>query len=280
MTQSEKMPYLQILVCTFGEEGIRRLAASDYPAVEEVEYLVSWQLPDGDCDIPPPLAQRSDVRIVKTSSRGLSGNRNEALRLADAPVCMIADDDLHYDADALRKLIIYHRTHPEDTLVCFHCTIGGKKTMTFSEKEFRLNKKPRGYYFTSVEISFKRAAVVATGVQFEELMGAGAPVLQSGEEEVFMLSLLRKGLSGVCIPLVVCNHPRPTTGERIVSTPSFSMVCGALLRFKHRRTWPVHLPMTAFVTARHTHRGFFDTCRLMICGAKYSKRMKMFQQSQ
>ncbi len=279
MSTRENRPYMQILVSTFGEDGIRRLAASDYPAVEGVEYLVSWQLPEGDCAVPESLSRRGDFRIFKTRSRGLSVNRNESLRLAEAPVCVIADDDLHYDASALRHLMEYHRDHPEETLVCFHCTIGGERTLTYKDEGFSLHKKPRGYYFTSVEISFKREAVMASGVRFEPLMGAGAPVLQSGEEEIFMLSLLRRGLRGVCLPLVVCDHPRSTTGDRIVSTASFSMVRGALLRFTHRQIWPLLLPLKALLSSRHTHRGYLDTCRLMVQGARYSRRMNMFQQS-
>lgn len=268
---------MQVLVCTFGAEGIRRLASASYPKVEGVEYLVSWQLPDGDCEVPPELALRSDFKIIKNRSRGLSRNRNEALSAAEAPICLIADDDLNYDADALRSLMDYYRRNPDVELVCCHITIGGRTTATFSPEAFDLGKMPRGYYFTSCEISFRRQSVVDSGVRFEEMMGAGAPLLGCGEEEVFMRSLLRKGLQGVCLPVILCDHPQSTSGERLIGDPKFSMVQGALLRFRHRRSWIARIPWNALLNMRRTRRGYFESWRLLLQGARYSKRMKMFQ---
>lgn len=43
---------LQVLICTLGEAGIQRVAKGEHPHVPGVEYLVSWQLPDGDVAIP------------------------------------------------------------------------------------------------------------------------------------------------------------------------------------------------------------------------------------
>lgn len=272
----ENSPYMQVLVSTYGSEGIRRLAQSAYPAVEGVEYLVSWQLPDSACDVPLELAERTDMKIYKTSSRGLSRNRNEALDHATAPVCVIADDDLRYDAEALRGLMQYHRDYPETDIVCFHITVEGRPTLSWSPQGFDLRRMPRGYYFTSCEISFKREAVAASGVRFSELMGVGAPMLPMGEEELFMRSLLRKGLRGVCLPLTVCDHPGTTTGDRILRDPGYLMVRGALLRFRHPRIWRLTLPYDAIFSARYTGHGFFDSWRLLRRGALYSRQVSLF----
>lgn len=275
MSQAQK-PYMQVLVSTYGREGIMKLAQADYPAVEGVEYLVSWQLPDGDCGVPYELAGRKDFRIHKVSSRGLSSNRNETLRLATAPVCVIADDDLHYDADALRCLAAYHRNHPEAAIVCFHITVDGKTMPTYSPDTFDLRHLPRGYWFTSCEISFKREPVIESGVRFCELLGVGAPVIRSGEEELFMRSLLRKGLRGVCLPLVVCDHPGSTTGDRIVTDPSYIMFLGLMLRFRYPRLWSLLLLPKAFLANRYTGQGFFNSIRLLRRGALYAKQMNIF----
>ena len=33
-------PMLQVMICTYGQEGLKRVAASSHPKVEGVEYLV------------------------------------------------------------------------------------------------------------------------------------------------------------------------------------------------------------------------------------------------
>ena len=91
------MVKLQVLICTIGAEGIRRVVESSHPEVEGVEYLVSWQLPDGDMDVPEALVVRDDVKVCKVNSRGICRNRNNAVRCATAPLCLMSDDDVCYN---------------------------------------------------------------------------------------------------------------------------------------------------------------------------------------
>ena len=64
------MVKLQVLICTIGAEGIGRVVESSRPEVEGVEYIVSWQLPDGDMDVPEALAVRDDIKVCKVNNRG------------------------------------------------------------------------------------------------------------------------------------------------------------------------------------------------------------------
>lgn len=269
---------MQVLVCTFGATGIRRVADSGrFPEVAGVEYLVSWQLPDDDLPVPETIASRSDFRVCKTPTRGLSANRNHALDCATAPVCVIADDDVCYSADSLRSLMKAYHDNPDIEMLTCHITVDGRRTETFRSYQFDLSSPPPGYYFTSCEISFRRMPVVASGVRFNELMGIGAPVLRSGEEEVFMRSLLRKGLRGRCLPIVICDHPGETTGRRLTDEPWFAMVRGALLRFSHRNLWPPLLLLEACRFRNTYGRPLLDSLRLVWKGALYSKRHNMFK---
>ena len=72
-------PDLEVLICTIGAEGIRRVAASQRPEIPGVLYLVYWQLPDGDLPVPDELRNRHDTIVIKSASRGISVNRNRAL---------------------------------------------------------------------------------------------------------------------------------------------------------------------------------------------------------
>ena len=109
---------LQVLICTLGGEGIRRVAAACHPQVCQVEYLVSWQLPEGDLPVPEAL-QRPDFRIIKSDTRGLSRNRNAAIEAASAPLCLISDDDVIYNADNLQGIIRHFDENPEEDILTF-----------------------------------------------------------------------------------------------------------------------------------------------------------------
>lgn len=269
-----KEPYLQVLISTYGADGIQRLASSNYPSVEGVEYIVSWQQASGE--VPEEISSREDFKVYKTDSRGLSRNRNESLRKAGAPVVLIADDDLIYDSGALRKLMEYHQNNPEIGIVCAHITVGGKQLPTWSDEEFTLNPLPDGYYFVSCEMSVKREVLEKSGVVFNELMGVGAPVLGCGEEEIFGRSLLRKGVKGTCIPLLLANHPGLSSGERLSADPSYIMSRGALLRFVHPHDWILKIPLWTYYSCRGKSLSPFKAIKWLYKGAVYSKKMNLF----
>lgn len=269
---------IEVLICTYGADGMHRLAtAGVFPPAEGVDYVVSWQLPDGDADVPRSIASRPDFRVVKTCSYGLSVNRNHALDIATAPICLIADDDLVYDPAAFENLREAYRHNPAADMILSHITADGRKTANYFPSMFDLRKAPRGYYYVSVEISFRLEAVRRSGVRFNEMMGIGAPVLRGGEEEIFMRSLLRKGLRGICIPLVIGNHIGPSTGKRMCREPWFIMTQGAVARFRHPRTWMTAIPYRALVATRRYGRNIFANMRLLWQGAMYSRRTGMFK---
>ena len=61
---------LQVLICTIGAGGIARVEAAEHPQTEGVEYVVSWQQPDGPRQpVPVSLAVRKDFRVVVNDTR-------------------------------------------------------------------------------------------------------------------------------------------------------------------------------------------------------------------
>ena len=82
---------LQVLISTCSPEGISRVAAMALPAVEGVEYLVMWQRHEGG-EVPETLAERPDVRVMRSGRIGLSANRNDLLDVATADAVLSAVD--------------------------------------------------------------------------------------------------------------------------------------------------------------------------------------------
>lgn len=228
---------LQVLICTFGEAGIRRIAEASHPRIPGVEYIVSWQLGDSDGNIPEGL-QRDDFRILLSDTRGLSRNRNIALDAASAPICLIADDDLKYNPDVFRNIIEVFKADPQLDIAAFRYSGGDGKH--YPDHEFDLRRPPKGYYVSSIELAFRRESVMASGIRFDLRFGIGAQ-FPSGEENIWLHQLLQAGLKGKFFPITIANHEALTTGSRLGADPEFIRTKGAVMRILFPRSWPLRL---------------------------------------
>ena len=229
---------LQVLICTFGADGINRVAEREHPHAAGVEYIVSWQLPDGDSPLPQAL-ERPDFRIVKTISRGLSRNRNNALSAATAPLCLISDDDVSYTANELETIIRSFADHPEADIITFKYRSDSAHKF-YPDASFNLRHPIKGYFTSSIEIAFRRDKVNESGVRFNEDFGIGGRFM-AGEENLFLHYLLRKGLNGIYIPKIIAYHPDLSTGEAQADNPDYIRTKGAVFIHLHPNTWPLRM---------------------------------------
>lgn len=224
------MPTLEILICTFGSDGLSRAASMTLPRLEGVSYLLSIQNPGGEPLFMPDSLRRPDVRWVVTSTSGLSNNRNEAFRVSRGDILLIADDDLHYTSDGLQAVRQHFIDRPADDFATFMHTGGDNKW--FPSEPFSFDSKPpRGYYLTSFELAVRRASL-RPGMCFSPMFGIGAPYFQACEEDVFLMHMLRSGLHGSFNPVVVARHPAVSTGVRR-ATPGVLRAQGACMRLRH-----------------------------------------------
>lgn len=231
-------PTLEVLICTYGKDGIRRTAAMGLPHVEGVEYLVSWQDPDNSADIPEELI-RPDIRVCRSVSKGLSHNRNLALSAAHGEICLIADDDLIYTAGQLLNIIHAYHSHPEADIITFRFESETEKRV-YPSHSFNLDSPPKGYFITSFEIAFRLDKVLASGVMFDERFGIGAPFI-AGEEDIFVHELLRHGLKGIFLPQTIATHNHATTSTREAGNPDIVRTKGAVFTIIHPRSWPLRM---------------------------------------
>lgn len=255
---------LQVLICTMGEAGIRRVAESRHPQVAGVEYLVSWQLPDGDCPIPEALL-RPDFCIVKNPTRGLSHNRNLAISAASAPLCLISDDDIDYTPEALRLVINTFHNNPDLDIATFKYS--GADTKYYPDFSFDLRKPAKGYYVSSIEMGFRLESVRKSGVEFNQRFGIGAE-FPAGEEDIWIYDLLQSGLKGRFFPSVIARHAEETTGTRRALDPAIIRTKGAVFRHTHPRSWPLRMLAHALRHARrHGITSFFPYCHNWLKGS-------------
>lgn len=258
---------LDVLISTLGNDGIRRVVEMNLPQVENVRYIVSWQLP-GECPgaVPRELV-RDDVSINRLNLRGLSINRNNAIRLSTADVCLIADDDLRYTPEMLSAVIKTFENNLDVDVATFRYSGSDK---WYSGHEFDLSRPEKGYYPASVEIAFRRDSV-AGKVEFNEAMGLGAPLLHSGEEAVFIHQALCRGLKCRYFPVTVAHHEGLSTGLRRL-TAGVLMGQGACFSVVYPGTGLLRLPLFAWRACRRGQTRLFPAMCHLLRGYMYGKR--------
>lgn len=258
---------LEVLIATFGSDGLQRVASMKLPCMSEVKYLVSCQHPNSDALMLPPKLIREDIRVVFTPSKGLSKNRNNALSYATAPLCLISDDDLDFTESAFRNIISTFRDNPQLDIATFeYVRDDGSYAKRYPETSFSLSNPAKGYFVTSFEITFRRQPVIDSGVVFNEKFGLGCPIFGSGEEELWIKDLLDAGLSAYFFPYVIATHCGSTTGLRLQASPSVLRAQGAVIKRLYPFTAFVRVVLKAWRSSRTTGVGLIKCLRPIIWG--------------
>ena len=256
---------LDVLICTLGPEGLLRTASMTLPQVDGVTYIVSCQNPAGTAiDVPAGLKSRNDVQVHFTPTRGLSVNRNHALSLATADICLIADDDLDYTAHGLQAVIEAFERFPDMDIATFR--YGGGPGKRYPAQACRLGSKlPRGYYVSSIEMAIRRGGAAAS-LRFDERFGLGSQYFHGGEEELFLWHARRSGMHCRFIDCEIVMHHGPTSGTAQRGDVGVLMAFGAVIRIMYPVSCVWRLPLKAW---RERHGGgFVHALRHIMRGAR------------
>ncbi len=218
---------LDVMIATYGLDGIARVAQMNLPRVDGVRFLVSWQLGGANPSQLPQALIRPDIKVMTSDSRGLSRNRNLLLQAAEGDYCLIADDDLKYRADQLHAVIEALDSNPRADVAVFKYDTA---TKYYPSQPMDISRRTAsGHNISSVEIAMRRNSV--KGLWFNENFGVGA-FLSSGEENIFIEDCRRAGLRLHYFPITICAHKGLTTGERKMSVGT-AMAQGAYIRYAY-----------------------------------------------
>lgn len=199
---------VEVLICTL-DEGIFRVENLLQHEQPGVSYLVSHQYTDDRyLIVPDVLLQRKDVRIVPLSGRGLSRNRNNALKNATGEIGLIADDDVTYLPDSFQTIAEIFNNDPVLDVACFKIkTLAGEPEFKDYPTEPLLFKNSFHHYMSSIEVAFKTRSIKENDIWFDERFGIGTRQFKAGEEEIFICDCIKAGLKVMYFPYYVVNHP-------------------------------------------------------------------------
>lgn len=250
---------IYILISTIGNR-IQRVPEILLAPRRDLTYIVSWQT-GGSQALPGTLQEREDVKISTINSRGLSLNRNNAIRFAQEIIdnaqvgtdntrdnadntrlaltnrtnCLmiLADDDVRFQSEWLDNLKTLAKTDKDtDLFVLQALTMDARPLHYYPDKPFVYPRVPRGFYFNSMGMVMRTGRPWPT---FDSRFGLGAPRLKMGEEDIFIHDCHNKGLK-------ICYYPQPllmtaaiTTSSAYNSDSALQMSKGAVLTLLHGR---------------------------------------------
>jgi len=163
----------------------------------------------------------SNIRIYNYNEKGLSKSRNRGLENANGEICVIADDDIIYKesyCDILKKS--FEKNLDADIITFQIETPDGNLFKNYSKKEFWHNKRTI-LKVSSIEIAFRRDSIIKNNIKFDERFGLGSKYI-TGEENIFLMDCLDKGLKIKYIPSPIVIHPYENSGRIFSESLIFS----------------------------------------------------------
>lgn len=148
--------------------------------------------------------QGHHYRVLSTPEKGLSRSRNMAIEHADAEICLLADDDILYEDDVELTVTKAFEENPEYDCIAFYVN----RSSTFAEKTAgtqREMSKWDSMGVMSVQLAFRRSAVLEKQLRFDELFGAGSDTFICGEENIFLSDCFSKGLKLLYVPVLIAH---------------------------------------------------------------------------
>lgn len=136
-----------------------------------------------------------NIRMLDTNIRGLSKSRNLAIQHAVGDVCLLCDDDEQLDSAYEKVILKAYEALPNADIICFRIS---NQPSRLKQETQRLTKWT-AMRIASWQITFRREAILKSGIRFDEDMGAGTGN-GGGEEVKFLRDCIESGLKAYYVP--------------------------------------------------------------------------------
>lgn len=172
------------------------------------EFIVLVQNPSND-QYQTPI---SDAKVIELKGKGVAKSRNAALKYGSGEYLIFADDDITFNEAGLNNLVEYFDKHPECAIIMAQTVDeSGQLRKQYPQKPHKLTKFNSAKAAT-YEMMVRLDAIREKEINFDENFGAGADNFL-GDEYIFIADALKKGLTGVFLPVVVAVHPKDSSGS-------------------------------------------------------------------
>lgn len=202
------------------------------------------------------------VRMLSTTTKGVGINRNLAMQLSNAEICLFADDDITYE-NGYEKVIIdeFDKVKGADV-------IGFNR---IDENGGLIYKKQGGYTkrgFGAPRIAYRNGRIKKENVTFTTMFGGGS-IYSSGEDSLFIKDAIKKGIKIYASEKPICR----TNCERESTwfdgyTDKFFFDKGAWCKAAYPKMWRILKFYLIIKFARLGEQSLIKKIRLFNQGAK------------
>lgn len=152
----------------------------------------------------------SKIKAYSFAEKGVGLSRNNALLRASADIILFSDEDIVYHDGYAKKILEAFEKHPEADMLLFNMNVEADRATYHIEKEQRVRFYNSGRYPT-YSFAIRREKIHKANITFSLLFGGGAKY-SNGEDSLFLLECLKKGLKVYALPIEIGKEvPRPST---------------------------------------------------------------------
>ena len=164
---------------------------------------------------------------IKINKKGLSVARNAAIKKVRGDILTFSDDDCWYKEDSMKFINEFFKSNKSQIAVFQHFDPDTKKYPKNYPAEAKNNiSKKRILNQSSIDIFINTQIVSDYVIGFDERFGVGSKY-NSGEENIYLMDLYKKGYRIDYYPEIVSYHPTKFDGIR--SLEFYSVVSKAPL---------------------------------------------------
>lgn len=198
------------------------------PSFDDCVVINQIHRPAAGRSRPATPAGDSRMQTFEYRETGLSKSRNRALAHATADIVLIADDDVRHPPDAPATVARAFAAYPRADIITFQAqTPAGAPFKKYASRARRHTARSI-MRVSSWEIALRLESIRAAGLRFDEAFGLGAE-FPTGEENIFLIDALRRGLNLRYEPQVIAVHPAESSGADL-STVDAVQAKGAAFR--------------------------------------------------
>lgn len=176
-------------------------------ATRGIQYLIMVQ--GGAADATLSYLTRPDVTYHELALTGVAQSRSAVMDHCQTPLLLFMDDDVDMQIDGIQAMGQYMTAHPSHS-VATGTTLHDSYSVS-NIAQHALNHWNTARLMTP-GMMVRVAKIRESGVRFDPEFGLNGsyPI---GDEFVFVTDLLKKGHSGMRLPIVVGRHEGHSTGD-------------------------------------------------------------------
>lgn len=150
------------------------------------------------------------IRCYSFAEKGVGLSRNNALLRGEGDILLFSDEDIVYENGYADRILEAFENRPEADMLLFNMEVEADRATYHIEKEGRVHFFNCGRYPT-YSFAVRREKLHKANVTFSLLFGGGAKY-SNGEDSLFILDCLRKGMKIYAMPIQIGREvPRPST---------------------------------------------------------------------